>query len=69
MELLLFIGVVLVTAAVLFFVASARAGTLGQADRLALLPLEDEAPRASDADSPQARDQSGRSESEVSSAH
>ena len=40
--LLLFVGVVFVTAAVLAFIWSARLGTFDHSDRLALLPLMDD---------------------------
>lgn len=43
--LLLFIGAVLVTYAVGFFVWSVRRGTLQHVDRLSLLPLDDDSPR------------------------
>lgn len=42
--LLIFISVVLVGAAVACFVWTVRQGTFDHADRLALLPLEDESP-------------------------
>jgi cbb3-type cytochrome oxidase maturation protein len=42
--LLIFVCVVLVGAAVAFFVWTVRQGTFDQADRLALLPLDDEKP-------------------------
>jgi len=42
--LLIFVCVVLVGAAVAFFAWTVRQGTFDQADRLALLPLDDEKP-------------------------
>jgi nitrogen fixation-related uncharacterized protein len=39
--LLVFVGVVLVTAAVGFYVWTVRQGSFDHADRLALLPLDD----------------------------
>ncbi|MBW1904574.1 MAG: cbb3-type cytochrome oxidase assembly protein CcoS [Deltaproteobacteria bacterium] len=43
--LLIFVCVVLVGVAVAFFAWTVRQGTFDQADRLALLPLDDEMPR------------------------
>lgn len=42
--LLIFICVLLVSAAVAFFAWTVRQGTFDHADRLALLPLDDESP-------------------------
>ena len=42
MILLLFVGIVLATCAVGFFVWNVRSGTLQHAERLALLPLSDD---------------------------
>ncbi|MBW1761694.1 MAG: cbb3-type cytochrome oxidase assembly protein CcoS [Deltaproteobacteria bacterium] len=42
--LLIFVSVILVGAAVAFFVWTVRQGTFDHADRLALLPLDDESP-------------------------
>ena len=42
--LLIFVCVLLVGAAVAFFAWTVRQGTFDQADRLALLPLDDETP-------------------------
>lgn len=42
--LLIFISVLLVGSAVAFFAWTVRQGTFDQADRLALLPLDDEKP-------------------------
>ncbi len=42
--LLIFVSVMLVGAAVGFFAWTVRQGTFDQADRLALLPLDDEKP-------------------------
>jgi cbb3-type cytochrome oxidase maturation protein len=43
MILLLFVGIVLATAALAFFVWNVRSGALDHAERLALLPLRAEA--------------------------
>lgn len=42
--LLIFVSVLLVGSAVAFFAWTVRQGTFDQADRLALLPLDDEKP-------------------------
>ena len=42
--LLIFVSVLLVGSAVAFFAWTVRQGTFDQADRLALLPLDDERP-------------------------
>jgi len=44
--LLIFVSVLLVGSAVAFFAWTVRQGTFDQADRLALLPLDDETPMA-----------------------
>lgn len=42
--LLIFVGIVLVSLSLMFFVWTVRKGSLQHADRLALLPLTDDAP-------------------------